>query len=390
MLAFVLAVLVGPRQLTIETVRNMSYERNDRRVRLRRIAGTTPMFYQSKLSCDVDGSPNAYHPLDDRLSLDVIESAGGRRKGGLPDGALEVQPSPDVVVFVNGKAYVQPDGEFKGFYVSETTLQNQSMPATDPARYLDARHTQYLVLPDGMVPEAEIGDLAIVYDPYAKSLAAAIYGDIGPSSESGEAALATLRRLGMAVTDGKSSPGQARDDLFFLIFPHTGDLLVKSGPWPHPQADIDRCAIEEFTKWGGQERIDQILKQDPQGGSIPDDPLNGWIYAELASLRKDGLTQSYSFVLPTRFGDSPGRLPCGPEIVVAARAGITSIEARVGDVELGKASATTLAILGAHLTRLSALFRRFPLETADELESVLRETARAEALKDRIAQLMRS
>ena len=87
-LVFGLAMLDN--RLEIEVVRNMSYQKSDLRVPLRRLKGSTPLFFQSKLSCDVDGSPNAYHPLDDRLSLDVIDSAGGKREGGLPDGRLLV------------------------------------------------------------------------------------------------------------------------------------------------------------------------------------------------------------------------------------------------------------------------------------------------------------
>ena len=177
-----------------------------------------------------------------------------------------VQPSPNIVVWVGGKPYVQPVGEFKAFYVSETTLQNPAMPAIDLHRYLDARHTQYIVLPGGMAPEAKIGDLAVVYDPMAKTVAAAVFGDIGPMSESREAALATLQRLGMAAIDGKSLPRQLRDDLFFLVFPKTAQRLEQAELWPHAQSTIDALATDEFSKWGGVDRIEAILNQDPHGG----------------------------------------------------------------------------------------------------------------------------
>ena len=296
-----LASLAIGQQLVIEKVRNVSYVASDHRIPLRRIKGTAPVFFQSKLSCDVDGSPNAYHPKDDRLSLDVIDSAGGKREGSRPDGALVVQPSPEVVVWVDGKPYIQPDGEFKGYYVSETTLRNRALPVIDPSAYLDARHTQYIVLPAGMVPEARIGDLAIVYDPFAKTFAAAVYGDIGPGSESGEAAMATLRRLGMGVTDGKSSPAQLRDDLFFLVFPNTAARLEQAEQWPHRQETIDALATEELNKWGGVERIEAILKQDPQGGSIPDTDANAIVYGELAALKRDQIIRTFEFSLPERF-----------------------------------------------------------------------------------------
>jgi len=345
------ATIAISQQMVIETVRNMSYAKSDHRVPLRRIQGTTAVFFQSKLSCDVDGSPNAYHPLDDRLSLDVIESAGGKRTGDRPDGALLVQPSPEIVVWVGGKPYIQPDGEFKGFYVSETTMQNPTMSPIDPTRYLDARHTQYIVLPGGMAPEAKVGDLAIVFDPFAKTFAAAVYGDIGPTSESGEAALATLQRLGMSATDGKSSPGQLRDDLFFLVFPNTASRLEQAEPWPHRQSTIDTLAADELAKWGGVDRIEAILKQDPHGGSIADSGADSSIYDELAALRKDGLVRTFEFALPVRcVGSSPGRLPCAPEIVEAAKAGVLAVAQIIESVELSKAPASSLKGMGALAT----------------------------------------
>jgi hypothetical protein len=206
---------------TIEVVRQLSYRNNDHSVRLCRVKGTLALFFQTKMSCDVDGSPNAYHPDDDGLALDDIASAGGRRKDNLPNGPLLVQPADNVVVYVNGAPYLQPDGEFKGYYLSETSLENPALAPTDPNRYLDARKIQYVVLPGVFGPEAKLGDLIAVYDPVSQKLAFAVYGDIGPGTESGEASLATLQRLGMPAVDGKSSPGETRNDLFYLVFPNS-------------------------------------------------------------------------------------------------------------------------------------------------------------------------
>jgi hypothetical protein len=373
----------------IETVRNLSYERNDHRVRLRRLAGTTALFFQSKLSCDVDGSPNAYHPLDDSLALDVIESAEGRRVGGGRSGPLEVLPSPDIIVYVNGAPYVCPDGPFKGFYVSATSYQNPLLPATDPGRYLDARKVQYIVLPGGLTPEAHLGDLAIVYDPISHAHAAAIFGDTGPSSESGEAAIATIQRLGLPVTDGKSSPGQMRDDLFYLVFPNTAAKVEAADGWPHAQASIDNLAEAEFNRWGGVPQIESILATDPVGGPVPDAADNSWIYDELAYFRTRKVTAPYEFGLPNRcrVGES-GRLPCAPELVVACHEAADEAEKLIARVELGKAPPDTLRGLEGHLRRLGDVFRRFPVETVDELESPIREVARTAALADRVRRLL--
>lgn len=381
-----LAFLCGQPSLRIETVRNMSYRHGDHEVPLRRLAGTTALFYQSKLSCDVDGAPNAYHPDDDDLALDLIESAGGVREGDRHDGRLLVQPSPYIVVWQNNKPYIQPAGEFKGFYVSESALQNLSLPATDPGRYLDATRTQYIVLPGDMVPEATLGDLAVVYDPAAKTVAAAVYGDIGPTNESGEASLATIQRIGMATTSGKSSPGQFRDDIFFMVFPGTHKRLENSEKWPYRKEAIDSFAFDELRKWGGVERIETVIKQDPKGGPVPNTLANRFVYDELGSLSKAGLIKVNEYSLP---GDASRRLPCATEIVMAAKAGTDSIEIGLKAVERCEQPVKTLNGYSDHLRQIENIFRRFAKQTAAVLDGTIRETARCDALRSRVQRCLR-
>ena len=355
--------ILGLVPVQLEAVRQLSYASGDGRVTLCRVKGSDALFFQSKLSCDVDGSPNAYHPLDDRLALDVIGSAGGRRRADSTSGPLEVLPSPEVVVYKDGTPYVQPDGDYKGFFVSETSCESSGLPATSPNRYLDARQINYIVLPAGLVPEAEVGDLAILYDPYSHRHVAAIFGDIGPSSESGEASLAAIQRLGLPATDGKSSPGQSRDDLLFLVFPHTKFLLSIVEPWPHSQATIDALAESQFVSWGGSDLVEAVLKLRPVGGSVPDTPQNQPIYDELARLRKEKLAKHYAFALPNRYGfDQDGRLPCAPEIREACESAILTIERKIGAMDRSVPNNKALNVLNDHVTTLDAIIRRFPRE----------------------------
>jgi len=364
----------------------MNYERGDQRVPLRRFAGSDVLFFRSKMSCDVDGSPNAYHPLDDNLSLDVIGSAGGRRRDGLASGPLDVLPSPEVVVYVGGKPFIQPDGEFKGFYVSETSYQNPALPATDPTRYLDARRTRYVVLPGGMVSEATVGDLIVVVDPHFLRHIGAVFGDIGPTPESGEASLATLQGLGLPATDGKSSPGQWRDDLLYIVFPKTAGTLAAADPWPHSQATIDRLAEAEFQRWGGMERAEEIIKGDTDVGSVPDSGEMRAVYEDLASVVKSSLLEPAAFDLPERVGGKPGgRLPCASELVVAAHDAALAIQRRIGAVERSAAGPETLGGLGELLRGISEIFRRFPAQSGSIVDGELREQTRIDALLKRLA-----
>ena len=78
-------------------------------------------------------------------------------------------------------------------------------------------------------------------------------------------------------------------------------------------------------------------------------------------------------------------MPCAPEVVVAANAGVLAIERVIESVELSKIPASNLNGMVDHLYRLSDIYRRFPEAAYAALEGALRETARCAALADRIA-----
>lgn len=387
MIALALAAAIGSSsELDIEVVRKLSYVKSDHRVQLKRIRGTTPVFFQSKMSCDVDGAPNAYHPIDDRLALDVIDSAGGHRRNGLPDGPLDTMPSPEVVVFAGGKPYIQPDGKFKGFYVSETSYEDKSLPATSNMRYLDARTFRYIVLPGGLVPEAELGDLAIVVDPASRRYTTAVFGDIGPSSESGEVSLATILGLKLPATDGKSSPGQTRDDLLYIVFPHTAAKVAAADAWPHSVDTIAKLAAKEFEAWGGIRRVELILAENGQGGSLsPQPPVTG-LYDELKALKDDGLAGAdVAYDLPGSVRQP--RLPCATEVASVAHQAATAIQSRIGAAERGQPLIPPLPRLMRHLSELAKIFAAFPDETAAEGDGELKEQTRLVDLVERLKQL---
>jgi hypothetical protein len=77
-------------------------------------------------------------------------------------------------------------------------------------------------------------------------------------------------------------------------------------------------------------------------------------------------------------------LPCAPELVEGAKAGVVAIERRIESVELAQSPASTLSGMIVHLQRLKEVFRRYPAATNDVLEGTLRESTRCNALVDRI------
>lgn len=243
----------------VQVLRQLSYRSGDRSVPLYRCIGDATLFFQSKMSCDVDGAPNAYHSVNDDLALDTINSAEGARLQGRSAGPLVCPPCNSIVAYCGGKPYVQPTGPFQGFFVSRTTYECPNYPDTDPRRYLDARNIPYVVLPEGLVPEAQIGDLAAVYDPVTRRVTYAVYGDMGPPTECGEASLATLKNLGASLNDGKTSPNEDRHDLFYLVFPGTKRKLEHRMAWPPTAKRINKLGLAALQTWGGTDRIRTLL-----------------------------------------------------------------------------------------------------------------------------------
>ena len=83
------------------------------------------VFATTHAQVDADGAPNAYHPDDVGLNCKTGTGFKGLdcpANGGYPNGdwwPSAIVPDPKN----KKKGYVQPDGEFKGFFVSQTSLR---------------------------------------------------------------------------------------------------------------------------------------------------------------------------------------------------------------------------------------------------------------------------
>lgn len=181
----------------------------ERDIPIGRLAGTSAFFYESGMTIDADGAPNAYHP--DNLGLDDLANAGapGRWEGLAKD--------PD------GEPYIQgPDDPFPGYYVSATALADRSKAVNDPSRYVDASKIPFVVLPGGMAREiaARPGDFAIVFNRRNGKGSYAIFGDVGPHDRIGEGSVALAENLGIR-SDARN--GGARGGILYLVFPGSGN-----------------------------------------------------------------------------------------------------------------------------------------------------------------------
>ena len=82
------------------------------------------------------------------------------------------------------KGYVQPDGEFKGFFVSQTSLRDGARSDLDPAKYVNAAAVPYLVFPGAFHQKAgtgTLGDLGYAVNLDNGKTSAFIVAEVGPS-----------------------------------------------------------------------------------------------------------------------------------------------------------------------------------------------------------------
>jgi hypothetical protein len=126
-------------------------------------------FFESSVTIDADGAPNAYHL--DNLGLDDLTNAGA------PGSWSGLAADKNGIPFIQGL-----DDPFPGYYVSTTHLSYRTKAANDPARYVDASKIPYIVLPEGLETRtgALPGDLAQVFNLQNGKSSPAIFCGYGP------------------------------------------------------------------------------------------------------------------------------------------------------------------------------------------------------------------
>jgi hypothetical protein len=178
------------------------------------LRGSSAFFYESGMTIDADGAPNAYHP--DNSGIDDLANAGapGTWEGLAKDA--------------DGEPFIQgPNDPFPGYYVSATALADRSKPPNDPTRYVDASKIPFVVLPGRMARQlgARPGDFAVVFNRRNGKSSFAIFADVGPFDRIGEGSVALAENLGIQ-SDARN--GGTRRGVFFLVFPGSGNGRPRS------------------------------------------------------------------------------------------------------------------------------------------------------------------
>jgi hypothetical protein len=196
---------------------------------------SSAFFFESSLSVDADGAPNAYHP--DNFGLDDLANAGA------PGSWSGVAADKNGIPLVQG-----PDDPFPGYYVSVTDLSDRTKTPTDPTRYVDASRIPYIVLPEEIEPQtgARPGDLAEVFNLQNGKSSPAIFADTGPADRIGEGSIALAERLGL-WSDARS--GGTTRGILYLVFPGSGNGS------PKPIEEISTDAEKLFQVWGGNKQL---------------------------------------------------------------------------------------------------------------------------------------
>jgi hypothetical protein len=203
-----------------------------REVPIWQLPGSQAFFFVSGMTIDADGAPNAYGPDD--TGLDDLANAGVPTHW---DG---------IITDRDGNPLIQGESDpFPGYYISCTSLSDQSKKFTDPTRYVDASKIPYVVLPNDLADHggARLGDFAVVMNLRNGKSSYAIYADIGTM---GEGSIALADNIGI-WSDARR--GGESDGILYLVFPGSGNLQ------PRTIDEIQSEAEKLLHDWGGIEKL---------------------------------------------------------------------------------------------------------------------------------------
>jgi hypothetical protein len=193
-------------------------------------------FFVSGMTIDADGAPNAYNPED--TGLDELANAGTPAHW---DGII-TDPSGNPLI-------QQASDPFPGYYVSCTSLSDETKQTNDPTGYVNAVNIPYVVLPQDVAERggAKLGDFAVVMNLRNGKSSFAIYADIGTL---GEGSVALADALGI-WSDARH--GGASDDILYLLFPGSGNRK------PRVIGEIQSEGQKLVHRWGRTKELSSCL-----------------------------------------------------------------------------------------------------------------------------------
>jgi hypothetical protein len=215
------------------------------------------LFKSNEIKLDADGAPNAYHPDD--ISLHCTKGNGFK---GLDCPANAGYPKTNwwhtVIVpdpLNPSKGFTQTVGEYKGYFVSQTSLQDSKKERTDPSKYVDSTKVPYLVMPRDLhkkVGTGSLGDYGYALNTDNGNFSPFIIADVGPAeAQLGEMSIALAQALGGVDPNPRTGLGAPKGEVIFVVFPYT----KKQPSWPITNSDINKKVDALLSAFGGQELL---------------------------------------------------------------------------------------------------------------------------------------
>ncbi|MGV8887025.1 MAG: hypothetical protein ACOH2P_02935 [Pseudomonas sp.] len=215
------------------------------------------IFAVKDVKVDADGAPDAYHPNDIGLNCKTGTGFKGLdcpANGGYPKSSWwrsAIVPDPKD----NNKAYVQPSGKFKGFFVSRTSLVDKTKVDLDVNKYVDSTSVPYLVFPGGFYSKSGtgfLGDFGYALNIENGKASPFIVAEIGPDkARLGEMSIFLGRALGGASPNPRTGAGVPSGNIIYVLFPSS-----KSTPaWPITTKELDSKVALLLGAIGGIEQL---------------------------------------------------------------------------------------------------------------------------------------
>jgi hypothetical protein len=215
------------------------------------------MFATSKVKVDADGAPNAYHPDD--VGLHCTKGVGFKgldcpANGGYPTESWwrsAIVPDPKD----NNKGYIQQDGAFRGYFVSQTSLKDGSKSNLDHKKYVDSTSIPYLVFPGEFNSKSgtgSIGDYGLALNLENGQSSPFIVAEVGPpKAHLGEMSIYLGSALGGSNPNPRTGAGTPKGRIAYVVFPYTKDALE----WPIARKTIESRVADLLDSIGGIEML---------------------------------------------------------------------------------------------------------------------------------------
>jgi hypothetical protein len=217
-----------------------------RGIRIFRQANNLAYAYETNYKAvDADGAPNAYHPDD--IGLDALANAGYPHTNWWKEVLVPDPAHPS-------QAFVQPGGEFEGYFVAMTALRDPTGDQLDPSTYVDATRFPYVVIPTGfdlLANVAKPGDVGFATHLSSGMTTTFIVGDTGGGSNAqlGEGSVALFAALGGQNPSPRNGSGVPTGRIQYLFFPDSRRDGVAR--WPRTNRDIHNQVMDLISKTPG-------------------------------------------------------------------------------------------------------------------------------------------